>query len=183
MKELSLTPTQTKLVSSLVHASTSVQSVVLRGGLILDYVVSGNKASVASKYGVGRDTVRRWCQRWQSYQDELGQLESEYQAGRLSESKYRRRIEKMLEDADRPGAPATFTESQKQQIIAMATRKPEDEGVPVTHWSHDLLARTVVDKGIVTSISPAQIGRFLKGSHAAASSEPILGTSQHRGLG
>lgn len=89
----------------------------------------------------------------------------------------------MLEDADRPGAPATFTESQKQQIIAMATRKPEDEGVPVTHWSHDLLARTVVDKGIVTSISPAQIGRFLKGSHAAASSEPILGTSQYRGLG
>ena len=172
MKKLTLTPTQSKLVSSLVHASTNAQSVVLRGGLILDYAVSGDKTGVASKHGIGRDTVRRWCQRWQSYQDELEQMESEYQAGRLSESKYRRRIEKMLADADRPGAPATFTESQKQQIIAMATRKPEDEGVPVTHWSHDLLARTVVDKGIVTSISPAQIGRFLKGSHAPASSEP-----------
>jgi putative transposase len=179
MKKLTLTPTQSKLVSSLVHASTSAQSVVLRGGLILDYAVSRNKTGAASKHGVGRDTVRRWCQRWQSYQDELEQMESEYQAGRLSESKYRRRIEKMLADADRPGAPATFTESQKQQIIAMATRKPEDEGVPVTHWSHDLLARTVVDKGIVKSISPAQIGRFLKGSHAPASSEPVLGTSQH----
>jgi hypothetical protein len=61
----------------------------------------------------------------------------------------------------------------------MATRKPEDEEVPVTHWSHDLLARTVVDKGIVKSISPAQIGRFLKGSQPAASSEQVLGTSQH----
>ncbi len=134
MKKLTLTPTQSKLVSSLVHASTSAQSVVLRGGLILDYAASGNKTGIASKHGVGRDTVRRWCQRWQSYQDELEQMELEYQAGRLSESKYRRRIEKMLVDADRPGAPATFTESQKQQIIAMATRKPEDEGVPVTRF-------------------------------------------------
>ncbi len=179
MKKLVLTPTQSKLVSSLVHASTSAQSVVLRGGLILDYAVLGNKAGVASKHGVGRDTVRRWCQRWQSYQDELKGLEAEYQAGTLSESRYGRKIEKILADADRPGAPATFTEAQKQQILAMATRKPEDEGVPVTHWSHDLLARTVVDKGIVKSISPAQIGRFLKGSHAAASSEQVLGTSQH----
>ena len=179
MKKLTLTPIQSKLVGSLVHASTSAQSIVLRGGLILDYAVSGNKESVASKYGVGRDTVRRWCQRWQSYQDELERIEAEYQAGTLSESRYRRKIEKMLADADRPGAPATFTESQKQQILAMATRKPEDEGVPVTHWSHDLLARTVVAKGIVKSISPAQIGRFLKESHAAASSEQVLGTSQH----
>lgn len=179
MKKLTLTPIQSKLVSSLVNASTSTQSVALRGGLILDYAVSGNKAGVASKHGVGRDTVRRWCQRWQSYEDELERLEAEYQAGTLSESRYRRKIEKMLADADRAGAPATFTESQKQQIIAMAARQPEDEGVPVTHWSHDLLARTVVDKGIVTSISPAHIGRFLKGSHPAASSEQVLGTSQH----
>jgi putative transposase len=179
MKKLTLTPTQSKLVSSLVHASTSAQSVVLRGGLILDYTVSGNKTGVASKHGVGRDTVRRWCQRWQSYQDELEQMESEYQAGRLSESKYRRRIEKMLADADRPGAPATFTESQKQQIIAMATRKPEDEGVPVTHWSHEILAQTVMEKGIVPSISAAQIGRFLKGGHVATPSQSVLGTPQY----
>ena len=179
MKKLALTPTQSKLVSSLVHASTSAQSVVLRGGLILDYAVSENKASVASKHGVGRDTVRRWCQRWHSHQDELERLEAEYQAGTLSESRYRRQIEKMLADADRPGAPVTFTEAQKQQILAMATRKPEDEGVPVTHWSHDLLARTVVNKGIVKGISPAQIGRLLKGSHPAASSEQVLGTSQY----
>lgn len=89
MKKLVLTPTQSKLVSSLVHASTSAQSVVLRGGLILDYAVLGNKAGVASKYGIGRDTVRRWCQCWQSYQDELEGLEAEYQAGMLSESRYR----------------------------------------------------------------------------------------------
>jgi putative transposase len=85
----------------------------------------------------------------------------------------------LLSDAKRPGAPATFSEAQKQQIIALAASKPEDEGVPVTHWSHEILAQTVVDKGIVKTISAAQIGRFLKKGDSAASSQQVLGTSQH----
>ena len=179
MKKLALTPTQTKLVTSLVLASTSPQSVVQRGSLILDYAESGNMSRVASQHGVGRDTVRRWYQRWQTCQSELDRLEAEYQAGTTSETRYRREIEALLSDAKRPGAPATFSEAQKQQIIAMATRKPEDEGAPVTHWSHEILAQTAVDKSIVKSISAAQIGRFLKESHPPASSQQILGTSQH----
>jgi len=171
MKNLTLTPKQTKLVTNLVHASTSPQCVVLRAGLILDYAESGNKSWVATKHSVGRDTVRRWCQRWQSFQEELDQLETENQAGTLSDPMYRRELEAILADAKRPGAPVTFTEEQKQQIIAVATRKPEDEGVPVTHWSHELLAQTVVDKGIVKTISTAQIGRFLKERHTQASSQ------------
>jgi putative transposase len=179
MKKLTLTPKQTKLVTNLVRASTSPQCVALRAGLILDYAESGNKSSVATKYSVGRDTVRRWCQRWQSYQTELDQLETENQAGTLSDTMYRREIETILADAERPGAPATFTEKQKQQIIAVATRKPEDEGVPVTHWSHELLAQTVVDKGIVKTISAAQIGRFLKERSITTAPKSVLGTSQH----
>lgn len=166
-----LTPTQTKLITNLVHASTSPQCVVLRGSLILDYAQSGNKSSVATKYAVGRDTVRRWYQRWLSFQTELDRLETEHQAGTLSDTMYRREIENILADAPRPGAPTTFTEAQKQQIIAVATRKPEDEGVPVTHWSHELLAQTVGDKGIVKTISAAQIGRFLKERHTQAPSQ------------
>ena len=183
MKNLSLTPTQTKLVTTLVHASTSPQCIVLRGNLILDYAESGNMTRVASKHGVGRDTVRRWYQRWQMAQRELDRLEAEHQAGTLSETKYHREIETLLCDAQRPGAPATFSEAQKQQIIAIATRRPEDEGVPVTHRSHEILAQTVIDKGIVKTISAAQIGRFLKEGHVAASSQSVLGTSQHRRLG
>lgn len=171
MKKLALTPKQTTLVTGLVHAKTSPQCIVLRANLILDAAESGNKSSVATKYSVGRDTVRRWCQRWQSSQAELERLETENQAGTLSDTMYRRELETILADAERPGAPATFTEEQKQQIIAVATRKPEDEGVPVTHWSHGLLAQTAVDKGIVKTISPAQIGRFLKECHTQASSK------------
>jgi putative transposase len=84
---------------------------------------------------------------------------------------YSQELEALLADAKRPGAPATFTEEQKRQILAVAARKPEDEGVPVTHWSHDLLAQRVIDKGIVKTISPAHIGRFLKECDAQASSQ------------
>jgi transposase len=132
IKKLTLTPKQTKLVTSLAHAKTSPQCIVLRASLILDSAESGNKSSVATKYGVGRDTVQSFCQRWESSQAELDRLETENQAGTLSDTLYRRELETILADAERPGAPATFTEVQKQQIIAMATRKPEDEGIPVT---------------------------------------------------
>jgi putative transposase len=88
----------------------------------------------------------------------------------VSLTKYAHAIATLLSDAPRPGAPATFTEAEIQQIIAVATRRPEDEGVPVTHWSHEMLAQTVMEKGIVKTISAAQIGRFLKAGHLATSS-------------
>jgi|GraSoiStandDraft_53_1057289.scaffolds.fasta_scaffold450670_2 transposase len=183
MKKLMLTKTQTKVVTDLVHASTSPQCVVLRGNLILEYAQSGNKSQVATKYAVGRDTVRRWCERWQKSQSELDRLEAEYLARTMSLTKYAREIETLLSDAPRPGAPATFSQAEIQQIIAMATRNPEEEGVPVTHWSHEILAQTVIEKGIVKTISAAQVGRFLKGGHPATPSQSLLGTPQHCRLG
>ena len=179
MEKLLLTKIQTKLLKDCVRASTSPQRLVQRAGIILDYASSGNKSSVAAKYSVGRDTVRHWCQHWQDCQAELERLEAEHEAGSLSETMYRRELTYLLADAPRPGAPVTFTEEQTQQIIAVATRKPEDEGVPVTHWSHELLAQTVVNKGIVKTISPAQIGRFLKESRITTAPKSVLGTSQH----
>lgn len=180
MEKLILTKTQTKLLMECVRASTSPQRLVQRAGILLDYAELGNKSVVATKYTVGRDTVRRWCERWQDCQAELEDLETKYAGGSLSETRYRRELTHMLTDAPRPGAPATFTEEQKQQIIAVAACNPEDEGVAVTHWSHDLLARTIVDKGIVKAISPAQIGRFLKERRITTAPKPVLGTSQHR---
>src|SRR5204862_1150768 len=107
-------------------------------------------------------------------------LEAACQAEHLSASLYRRKIEHLLCDAPRPGALPTFSEAQKQQIITLASETPEQAGVPVTHWSHGLLAQTATTKGIAQSISPAQVGRFLKGSHLTAAPQSLLGTSQHR---
>jgi len=49
------------------------------------------------------------------------------------------------------------------QIISLACEKPEDSGLPVSHWTPPELAREAAKRGIVESISPRQVDRFLKG--------------------
>lgn len=173
---LTLTTKQTQCLTDITRASTSPQRLVQRANMILGYARSGNQSAVAKAVRVDRDTVRLWLSRWRSVQADLERLETE----QLSTCLYRRKIECLLSDAPRPGAPPTFSEAQKQQIIALASQTPEQAGVPVTNWSHGLLAQTVTTKGIAQSISPAQVGRFLKGSHVTATPQSLLGTSQHR---
>jgi Homeodomain-like domain len=182
MEKIELTPTQRKLLKELVQARTSPQRLVLRAKLLLDCAESGKKTEIGKKHGVGRDTVRRWSQRWQSGASELNELESEHQAGTLSESRYRRELAEMLADAPRPGHPVTFTQEQKAQIIALGSEKPEKADVPITHWTGETLKEAVIAKGIVPTISRSRVSLFLKGSPAPTASEPLLGESQHRRL-
>jgi transposase len=175
MEKIELTQTQTKLLTELVQASTSPQGIVLRAKLLLDYASSGNKTEVATKHAVGRDRVRRWCQRWRSLVSDLDQLEKEHCAGNITASRYRRELAEMLADAPRPGHPTTISEEQKAQIIALATEKPEKAGVPITHWTGETLKEAVIAKGIVPTISRAHVSRFLKGGAASTASKPLLG--------
>ncbi len=179
MEKITLTQTQTKLLKELVQASTSPQGIVLRAGLLLDYAISGNKTEVGKKYGVGRDTVRRWSQRWQSLTSERDQLEKEYGAGTLTQSRYRRELAELLADAPRPGHPTTISEEQKAQIIALATEKPEKVGVPINHWTGETLKEAAIAKGIVKKISRAHVSRFLKAGPASTASKPLLGKPEH----
>jgi putative transposase len=176
---LTLTTKQPQCLTDITRASTSPQRLVQRASMILGYALLGNQSAVAKTVKVDRDTVRHWLSRWRSVQADLERLEAMWQAEQLSAGLYRREIEHLLCDAPRPGAPPTFSEAQKQQIIALASETPEQAGVPVTHWSHGLLAQTVTTKGIAPSISPAQVGRFLKDSHFTATPQSLLGTSQH----
>jgi putative transposase len=170
---------QTQCLTDITRASTSPQRLVQRANMILGYARSGKQSAVAKEVRVDRDTVHLWLSRWRSVRADLERLEAMCQAEQLSAGLYRREIERLLCDAPRPGAPPTFSQAQKQQIIALASETPEQAGVPVTHWSHGLLAQTVTTKGIAQSISPAQVGRFLKGSHFTATPQSLLATSQH----
>jgi transposase len=83
-------------------------------------------------------------------------------------------IEQVLSDAPRPGAPVKFTAEQVTEIVAVACEDPENSGRPVTHWTPRELADEVIKRDIVASISPRQVGRFLKSGGTQTSSEPIL---------
>ena len=54
-----------------------------------------------------------------------------------------------------------FPPHEQHKVVALATRPPPEEGVPVTHWSMRDLARATVRHGIVASISPSTVWRLL----------------------
>ena len=118
---LTLTTKQTQCLTDITRASTSPQRLVQRANMILGYARSGNQSAVAKEVKVDRDTVHLWLSRWRSVRADLERLEAMCQAEQLSACLYRREIERLLCDAPRPGAPPTFSEAQKQQIIALAS--------------------------------------------------------------
>ncbi len=46
--------------------------------------------------------------------------------------------------------------------MAMACEKPEQYGRPITRWTHRKLIDEVIKQKVVKSISPSQVGRFLR---------------------
>jgi putative transposase len=171
MTNIKLTKTQQTLLTNITLKTTSSQRLVFRAKVILTTTETGNKHAVAAQLKTSRDAVYRWTNRWQDSGEELARLEVEHTNGHLSEPMYQRALADVLADAIRPGHPATFTEEQKQQIIALAAEEPEKANVPITNWTCDTLRNAVIDKEIVPTISRAHIGRFLKQSHAQTSSK------------
>jgi len=171
MRRIVVTSIQKKLLTKLIHASTNPQRIVLRCGIVLDYAALHNQSAISRNRHIDRNTVDHWIVRWHAAQQRLLEAEAAYEAGEISETLYAKEIEVALADAPRPGAPATFSDSQKKQILAVASEEPEKEGVPITHWTHSSLAEYVRHKGIVQSISPAHLGRFLKEGSTQTSSE------------
>ena len=162
---LKITKNQTELLTKITNKTTTSKRLLFRANIILAAAKESDKHAVAVQQGTSRDAVYRWTTRWQQNLVELDRLETEYVSNNLSESMYERALAEILNDAPRPGHPATITEEQKQQIIALAAEKPEKANVPITNWTHDTLKRAVIDKGIVSTISSSHIGRFLKESH------------------
>ena len=87
-------------------------------------------------------------------------------------------IAEILDDAPRPGGPATFSPEQIVQIVAVACEPPEKSGRPISHWTHRELADEVKKRQIVKDIAPRSVGRFLKTGRAAAPSQPLLAQCQ-----
>ena len=80
----------------------------------------------------------------------------------------------VLSDAPRRGRPITFTPEQICQIVAVACESPQACGRPVTQWTPGELADEVIKRGIVESISPRSVGRFLKRSRSETPSVSVL---------
>jgi putative transposase len=121
---------------------------------------------ISQKVNLHRHQVRYWRQRWQTAEQHLKELESEG----ISQKQLLGEVHATLEDEPRSGAPSTFTVEQIVAIVAVACEVPEGSGRPISHWTPRELAEEVVRRGIVSSISPRSVRRFLKRSQLTTSS-------------
>lgn len=169
---IELSESQLAVMERIRRRQTCAQRVVRRARIILEVAAGGNNKEVARRLGAHRDTVKDWRERWLDASEQLASMEETGDEKALAEW-----IETLLDDKMRSGAPATFSSEQVVQIVAVACEKPQDCGRPVSHWTPTELADEVVKRGIVESISPRSVGRFLKGGGPSAPSVSLLAES------
>ena len=157
-----LTDREHTVLETLAHSRTLERRCGERATIILQLAAGMPKQTIAAKVHLTRKIVYLWYARWLAAQDRL------HGAHEASDTEFRHLIEEILADQPRPGTPPTFTAEQVCQIMAVACKKPEDLNLPFTTWTPSELARTAVKQGIVSSISPASVDRFLKSGRVTA---------------
>jgi putative transposase len=169
-KPIVLTERQEMLLRRITRCPTNPQWLVERAGIILEMAAGANNRQVARHLGLIRSTPRLWRGRWLAASTQLAAAEAEDSDDKAL-SKF---IESVLADRPRAGAPAEFTAEQVVQIVALACENPETSGRPISRWTPRELADEAVKRGIVQSISPMTVWRFLKGGRSEATSKPLL---------
>src|SRR5215470_10503431 len=139
---------------ALIRAHKTPQHFSFRAQIILHLADGHHAHEVAHRLGTSRLTVRRWRRHWLT---------------RPNDSVLER-----LQDAPRPGTPATFSVEQWCQIMALACEPPADSGRPISYWTPRELADEAMQRGIVERISERHVGRFLKSRRPQTTPQPLL---------
>ena len=152
--QISLSPDERQELRTLIRAHKTPQHVSFRAQIILRLAAGHDTSEVAKHFETTRLTVRRWRQHW------LGRPDAS--------------VIERLQDAPRPGTPATFSAEQWCQIMALACEPPEASGRPISHWTPRELTDEAIKRGIVETISERHVGRFLKSGRPQTASESLL---------
>lgn len=156
--EVTLSDQQRQVLERLKRSRNEPAALVERCRMVLMAAEGASNAKTARKLSVDRQRVRRWRGRWASAAAELENCE----ALDADEKDLEERIRRVLADRPRSGAPPTFEPEQIAGLIALACEEPEDNGVPVSHWTPAELAAKAIERGIFERISPRHVDRLLK---------------------
>ncbi len=151
-----LSEKQHEILQIMVKSTTTSLRLIQRARIILLSFQRLRNDVIATQVGLSRKQVGLWRRRWKQSFDALVSIEC-----REPHAVLRRSIEDVLSDAPRAGAHGKFTAEQMTQIMAIACESPEQSGRPVDHWTHRELADEAEQRGIVSSISASQVGRYL----------------------
>ena len=144
--KINLNESEKKQLEEILNKPSTPQSMAKRVRVILMANSGEYHNTEISKYvDIHVGEVTKWTKRW---------VESDII-----------NIEDRLKDRPRSGRPATITAEQWCKIMALACEKPENHGVPITHWSLSTLTAEIIKQGIVEAISTTYVGNFLKKSN------------------
>jgi transposase len=155
--KVTITDRQQEILQILTRSVTAPSRLRQRAEIIVLAFDGLLNEEIAQRVGLTHRQVGRWRRRWAHAWDRLIDIECCEPRAAL-----RRAIEAVLGDEPRPGAPGKFTPEQVALILAVACEPPEKSGRPITHWTIHELTKEVVARGIVASISSAQVHRYLR---------------------
>ncbi len=142
-KPLSLDERERQQLQQIINRHGTAQQIALRAQIILLAAQGYNHRDIARALKISREMATLWRERWRR------------------ESEKGVPVVERLQDAERSGAPASFSLEQILQLFAIACEKPETYGRPISHWTARELAEEMVKQGIVKRISPRHVGRLL----------------------
>ena len=152
--KVTLTERQQDLLDTIGSAPTASSQLRQRVSIVLLAFQKRGNREIATEVGLSPRQVSLWRRRWAKAWDRLIRIECTQ-----SHAALRRALEQVLHDEPRSGPPGKFTPEQIVGILAVACEPPAKSGRPITQWTAHELADEVVQRGIVPSISVAQVGR------------------------
>jgi putative transposase len=155
--KITITERQQEILQTFSRSVTAPSRLRQRASIIMLAFDGLRNGDIAAKVGLTHRQVGRWRRRWANAWNQLIDIEC-----CESRAALRRAIEAILSDEPRPGAPGKFTPEQVTQILAVACEPPEKSDRPITHWTAQELTDEVIRRGIVASISPVQVSRYLR---------------------
>jgi len=155
--KITITERQNEILQAFSRAVSAPSRLRQRASIIVLAFDGLRNEAIAARVGLTHRQVGRWRRRWAKAWNQLIDLEC-----CESRADLRRAIEAILSDEPRPGAPGKFTPEQVTQILAVACEPPAKSGRPITHWTVQELTAEVIRRGIVESISPSQVYRYLR---------------------
>ena len=167
--KVTITERQQAVLRTMTRSSTCPQALAQRARMILLAFDGLRNEDIADRLGCERHAVGLWRRRWAEAFGRLVLVECCEKESALPQA-----IDALLSDLPRSGCPGKFTAEQVTQVLAVACEPPQDSGRPVTHWTPRELADEVRQRGIVASVSPRQVGRFLKYGRTPAAPQPLL---------
>jgi transposase len=155
--DIKLTPRLDKILKTVAHSYTNPYWLVLRAKIILYAAIGTDNTEIARRLDTTMNTVGKWRMRWFEAEPRLAATDAEG----LETKALVAQVVAVLSDASRSGRPNTFSPEQLVQVIAVACEEPEESDREISHWTRRELAEEVIQRQIVTSISPRHVGRLL----------------------